>query len=676
MNAKLLFSILCLSFLWETGLAQDKPNVKFGEVSSSDFNLPNTDVIDSNTNAIIIADIGSNTFVGNKKGWFTLVFKRYTRIKILNEKAFNLATVQIPLYIKGDDEEKLADLKAATYNLENGKVISTRLEKKDLFQDKLDKNHIENKFTMPAIKSGSIVEYSYTINSDFLFNMQPWAFQHVNYPCLWSEYQTIVPNLLLYVAASQGYLPYFINETKSGYQNYLVTKPAGHNLGDQEEYLTVGAVTNIRHFVMKNIPAFKIEDYLTSPQNYLSKIEFQLSKVADDGENYKDVMNDWAKTSEELLKREDFGSFFSEDNFFLDKEIAKLTDDVADKFQVAEIIYNHVKNNFTCTDDEGFLMTGSSLKDVLKKRKGNVADINLLLIALLNRKGISCAPVLLSTRDHGINLFKYPILSKYNYVLCQANLNNKTYYLDATNPTLGFGKLDSKCYNGEARIINSSAAPVNLAADSLREVKLTSIRLMANGKGEMVGSVQKVPGYFESERIRDKVNEKGKDEFFKEIKKTFGYDVDLINPHIDSLDNLEENVAIEYDFTFNEAKEDIIYINPMFGEGYKENPFKSAARYYPVEMPYTFDETYIFNLIIPDGYAIDEVPKSTVIKLNNAGDGQFEYLVSESNGTISLRSRIQLKRAYYQPAEYDILREFFNLVAKKHSEQIVLKKKK
>src|ERR1043165_860944 len=107
-----------------------------------------------------------------------------------------------------------------------------------------------------------------------------------------------------------------------------------------------------------------------------------------------------------------------------------------------------------------------------------------------------------------------------------------------------------------------------------------------------------------------------------------------------------------------------------------ENPFKSAERVYPVEMPYGIDETYVFSLIMPDGYVLDELPKSMRLKLNEEGDGDFEYLVSESGGTISLRSRIRLKRAYYLPDEYETLREFFNLIVKKHNEQIVLKKKK
>src|SRR6185295_4536753 len=156
----------------------------------------------------------------------------------------------------------------------------------------------------------------------------------------------------------------------------------------------VAATTNIRHFVIKEVPAFKVEDYLTSPRNYISKVEFQLSKVTDDGETYRDVMNDWEKASEELLKRDDFASFLHEDNSFLSNGVASLTENLTDKLQIAKTIYNYVKGNFTCTSDEGFMMT-TSLRDVVKKRRGNVADINLLLLALLNEKGISCAPVLL-----------------------------------------------------------------------------------------------------------------------------------------------------------------------------------------------------------------------------------------------------------------------------------------
>ncbi|HEX4375242.1 MAG TPA: hypothetical protein VHZ50_18195, partial [Puia sp.] len=64
--------------------AQDKSNAKFGKVTEADFNLSKPGIIDDNTNAVIIADEGSTSFIGNNKGWVSYVFKKHIRIKIIN----------------------------------------------------------------------------------------------------------------------------------------------------------------------------------------------------------------------------------------------------------------------------------------------------------------------------------------------------------------------------------------------------------------------------------------------------------------------------------------------------------------------------------------------------------------------------------------------------------------
>lgn len=74
--------------------------------------------------------------------------------------------MSIFLYSSGRSEEKIQNLKAATYNLEDGKLVATELDKKSIFKDKYDKNRMQMKFTLPAVKEGSIIEYSYTQVSD------------------------------------------------------------------------------------------------------------------------------------------------------------------------------------------------------------------------------------------------------------------------------------------------------------------------------------------------------------------------------------------------------------------------------------------------------------------------------------------------------------------------------
>ncbi len=216
---------------------------------------------------------------------------------------------------------------------------------------------------------------------------------------------------------------------------------------------------------------------------------------------------------------------------------------------------------------------------------------------------------------------------------------------------------------------------VTLSADTLKEVKYTSVFIVNDEKGNLVGSLNQTPGYYQSFELRKRIKEKGQPQLLKDIEKAFGNDAVISNFGIDSLQLYDEVLNLHFDFDLNGEKEDIIYFNPMFGEGYKENPFKSAERAYPVEMPFAMDETYNMQMEVPNGYVVDELPKSIMVKLNDEGHGMFEYRVSKAGNNISFRSRLKIDRAYFQPDEYEMLREFFALVVKKQAEQIVFKKK-
>lgn len=168
-----------------TTFSQTKDKIKFGKISPEDF-VPTSFEKDTAAHAVIIADIGSSEFQANRDD-LELLFRKFKRIKVVDKNGYDVATVEIPLYVSGQSEEKLLNLKAVAYNLEDGKVVETKLESKGVFTDKYDKNHIVKKFTIPAVKEGTIIEYTYSVTSPFYFNLQPWNFQD-EYPCLLSEY--------------------------------------------------------------------------------------------------------------------------------------------------------------------------------------------------------------------------------------------------------------------------------------------------------------------------------------------------------------------------------------------------------------------------------------------------------------------------------------------------------
>jgi hypothetical protein len=268
-------------------------------------------------------------------------------------------------------------------------------------------------------------------------------------------------------------------------------------------------------------------------------------------------------------------------------------------------------------------------------------------------------------------------MDKFNYVICRVVIDDKKYYLDASHEYLGFNRLPEECYNGHARVINPSFPEiVYFQPDSLMEKKVTAIFVGASetDKTKIEGSFQSKLGYFESVGVREKIKEKGKDAFFKKVKAAYSFDIDIKDPAIDSIAQKDDALTETYTFSFDKPSDGMLYINPMMGEGLKDNWFKSEQRSYPVEMPYAMDEVYVFNMEIPQGYMVEEIPKSARVSLND-NDGMFEYIVDKTEDHIRLMSHIKLSKATYLPEEYNPLREFVGYIVKKHAEQVVLKKK-
>jgi hypothetical protein len=295
----------------------------------------------------------------------------------------------------------------------------------------------------------------------------------------------------------------------------------------------------------------------------------------------------------------------------------------------------------------------------------------MLLLAMLRYAGLAADPVLLSTREHGKTYDIYPILSKYNYVIVKIEVENETYLLDASDNKIGFGFLPPGCYNGNAMVIAQPPSEINLSSDSLYETSLTSVFLTNEITG-ISGSFNTVFGAVESYNLRNKLTASSRDEYLKEASNNIAFDINISDATIDSLVLLQYPVSVQYNMNFN-FNGDLVYFNPMFADAVTENPFHAANRFFPVEMPYCMDKTYILSMEIPKGYDVDELPKPARLTLNE-NEGMFEYIIEQGSGRIQLRCRIKLTKANFNTEDYETLRNFFAIVVEKESERIVFKK--
>ena len=581
---------------------ESSPFPKFGKITAKDLETK-IYVIDSNANAVVLSDVGSTRIQGNTNGWFSLVSRRHTIIHILNKNGYDEASVEIPLYVDGRDEEKVTGLKAITYNMENGKIKETSLGKSGQFLETVSKNRKVLKFTMPQVKEGSIIEYQYQVTSDFISILDPWYFQRLTAPTLWSEFTFSVPQFFSYNFLSRGYLRMTFSDKKDRTENFSVSS-SGAASAPQRANFSAG-VTDYR-WVVKNAPELKTEKFTSSVRNHIARMEFQLAAQRDPLQ-FKNYQTTWGEITKNLLLSESFGQKLNANNNWMSEDVKPLISGGDDDLQKAKKIYEFVRDNFKSNGNYGIYMN-QTLRNIFKTRQGSVPEINLLLTAILRYAGLQADPVLLSTTGHGYALEHAPMTNSMNYLVVQFRDGKNTYYLDGTVPVSCVQWSPLFCYNGHARVINQSATSINLSADSVTGKKST-IFFISNGKdGKWGGNVRQYSSYYESLTIREDISENGKDAFFSKIQKNYGEGATVSAQKIDSLHNYETQVSVGYEIEFSNQDEDVLYINPTFSEGYKTNPFTSEERAYPVEMPYIQDQNILATIEVPKGYKVDELP--------------------------------------------------------------------
>jgi len=655
-------------FLASVATAQ-KPPIKFGKPDEGDLKMT-VYPKDSSAHAFVICDYGRSYFqysTTGEKGW-QIYFKRILRIKVLDKGGVSEGDFRIKLYHDGADKEKLVDLDGSTFNVDNGKMVRTKLEHSNIMIEELDKNHDYVKFAMPNVKEGSVLDIEYTIVSDFLFNLQTWYFQQ-EIPVKWSEYFVQIPEFFIYNHSLLGYNPLVINSKSSSTSSILFNSGINGSLSDSKVDFSVYEF----RLAMQDIPAFNEESYLSSAGNYLSKYSFELASTKSQGNVYKDYTNTWEKINELLLNSEDFGTACKRAGF-ISNEIKTATSGGTDSVVKMLAIYDLVRKEIRWNGH--YSVYANDTKKAWKDKTGNSADINLLLTAALRSANLEASPVVLSTRSNGILNPFHPSLTDLNYVICKVKTGEKEYLLDATERLLPAGLLPERCLNGKGRMVNVNGGDWVDLSPLKGDFHMAQYRLTLNHDGSIEGKASHVREAYNALSSRKNIKAAASaDEYYKEREKSIpGFS--FLSHSTAALDSIDLPLREELEFKMTEATEqsgDLILLSPLLFENTKENPFKLKERLYPVEFPYPIKETMIFNWQIPESFIVDQMPKPAIVTLPD-NSAKFTYSISQQGAIITVLSKILVNKTMYTSEEYELIKEFFNQIISKQGEQIILKK--
>jgi len=634
----------------------------FGKVSISDFSR--TD-LDSNANAIVLNEFGrSSVFVDDYDNRVKLQHEYHVIIRINNKEGFKKANFEIPSYKRGSYiRDYFDELKAVTYNLENGRIEKTELENKKVFRENYSAYLDLNKFTLPNIKEGSIIEVSYRTLEQDLFNFKTWEFQD-DIPKIQSQYIAIIPASFAYNVVLRG--PYKLTDQKAEALKEFIFLDG---LRMDCSKLT---------YTMKNIPAFMEEDYMTSPTNFKSAIYYELESIFYPSTGSKKTFSKtWKDVDTDLMNEKTFGGQLKKTDLFK-ANLATILSPTDTKLEKAKKIYNYINKQIKWNNYLGkYAETG--IEKALEKRTGNIGDINLALVTALLAADLEAYPIILSTRRNGTPNGLFPVLSDFDYVIACVDIDGVKYKLDASNLYLPFGQLPLQCLNERGRIIYSKKSSdwFPLTAQESSDVNYIlegALNDQFKIKGKLTISSSGNKALLKRQHIA-KFN--SLEEYWEKLDEEMP-NITLTKSSIQNLEDIDQLLIEEFDVILDVSKQmeqDILVLAPNIIDRISYNPFKAQERTYPVDMGFKSKTLYSVKLTIPDHYEIAEKPQNASLALPES-TAKYRYVTQVNGNQLEILQSLAFNKPIFSVDEYFSLKELYSRIIQQQKLDIKLIGKK
>lgn len=665
--------------------AQKAP-VKFGKVSEEELLQTRYDA-DTNCHAFYICDYGftefryANTLVksndaqSQSKG-FQVFYERQFRLKILDKTGISNASFEIFLRKQGSQfTETVMDIDAVTYNFENGKVEKSKLKNDGIFRDEHSKYLDICKFALPNVKAGSVIEVKYLIRSDYTYSLRDWEFQY-DLPVKHSEYHIWIPEYYSYNKAIKGYIPVrTTSDSKS--ENLTITyeeKAEGISKAGGIYTSSFDFTSYLNSYFADNVPAFYDEVFLSSPENYTSKLVSEISFVKFPRQAIEYFTNTWESICNDLMKDSEFGDFLGKDKHLADLA-RELTSEPADLLSKAAKCHRLIQKQMQWDNKRGIWMT--SLKKPFETRIGSVAEINMNLVNLMRLAGIEAFPVILSTRDNGFIHPSHPSLAQMNYMIAAARVDGKYFLFDATDSLCTTNILPTRALNDKGRVIldSKNSEWVDLQNNKMEKIQV-SYDLILNPDGSLTGKmIRSYDDYGAYFRRLDIYNYNGSEGFVKNLQDANpGLQIDKWE--IQNLSMLNNKLIENYEIKISnivEQTDSALFFDPLLFEKLNENPLKREERVYPVEMLTPSMKMVTIKISLPDGFSVASLPKVQIAALPDKS-AKISYNSGSVGNILSITFISSINKTLFLPDEYKNLREFFSVSLQKQSEKVVLKK--
>ncbi|HRZ31923.1 MAG TPA: DUF3857 domain-containing protein [Flavobacterium sp.] len=631
-------------------LASNAQKYDFGKVSLEEIQQTKHPLEPEAPAAILYKKVNVRYSYDKNEGFLQITEIVY-RIKIYNQEGFDYATQEEILFNDGNIREKVTRVNGSTYNIEDGKVVETKLKKEQVFENKINNNLTELKFTMPNIIANSVIEYKYEITSPFEQSMNAISCQY-KIPVNYLDVAISIPEFYIFRPKLKGYYPLVLN-VSSEKASYVYDN-------------------NLYAIKQANIPSIVIEPFVDNINNYRASLDMEIVGIQYPGKFYKNYSLTWKSVVNSIYQSESFGKELKMKNYF-EEELKTAIDSVSESKQKMAAILEFCKNKIKWNDFNS-IYSGKGVKEAYKKGVGNSADINLNLINMLNFAGFDANPILVSTKSHGIPLF--PTKEGFNYVIAGVELAGNKYLLDATDKFSTVDVIPVRAINWTGRLIKKSGDfeeillfPKIVSSEN----NVLSITLKDDNK--ITGKRRIHSSSYLAKSFRENYINNTKENYLEKLENKYE-GITISNHEVTNEIDLNQPVIESYDFEMVNMVEKIgnsLFFSPMFFLATSTNPFKAEKREYPIDFVFPVKSRTTINVNIPEGYVIESIPAPINIAMPD-NLGTYRYAIQKTDASVQLVVQYEINNTYITQDYYDAVKDFFKQIVDKEAEKVVLKK--
>jgi hypothetical protein len=594
----------------------------------------------------------------------------YARIKVLQEKGKELATIQMP-FEKGFS--KITDIRGRTIHAD-GTVIPLKVKPEDLMISREGEKQYEKRvFTLPSVEVGSILEYTLSFRYDDNYFVPPdWVVQgdyfyhkvHYSY----RPFENFQPGLSRTFTSSISLL-----DENGDMVNSLIWWPI----------LPKGAAIKTDaggHFTLDltDVPALPDEDWMPPLNAYRYKVNFYYKSGRSAQEFWPNAAKRWTKEVDR----------FAEPSKAIREAVNGVIAPGDTEMVKAQKIYKAVQalENTDYTRSKGEaekkqlrLKTAKHAEDVWAQKSGDSDELAMLYLAMAKAAGLNVVAAQVADRAERIFDVSYLHSRQADDTVIMLTVDGKAYPVDPGEKMCTFGQLSWRhAAAGGFRQISSGEALIATPYSSYSENKTTRIADVtlsadgaANGNIRIIMTGQSALHWRQLALREDP----------EELKKDFDHSLEALTPqgveaHLDHFIGLEDPAAnllavIEMKGQMGAATARRLILPAFFFESRGKTPFvKQENRQTSVDMHYAEQIVEQVTYHLPAGLTVEGIPQNN--KEVWKDHAVLNIATKTGNGDVIIARTLARGFTFAKPEEYQDLRAFYQKVGASDQQQLVL----